>query len=216
MNKESIDKFITKFKELWHNKKYHALIKLALYISLIVILFLIFDVTDKTSVNNDNNISPIEEVDDNAFLINYKASYYLNDELIITGIKKDNKEEFNINGNSYYIEDEVIYSESDTKEFLNVINNYNLLKLGTSNLSNIIATSTKVSSTTDLENNATINSYKMLITSLSTHFDIYSQKEGYIYINETIKNNIILEISIDLTNYYDKDYIIKIEYEEVE
>lgn len=178
-----------KLKELWAIPRYKAIIKLILFIIFFALIYLIMFIAtffgEKIDTTEEVKKTALENyVSMNSYEYTYEINYILNKQNItkkIIGTKYNDKNDFKILNDKYYIKDNMIYNSSD--EVVNNINEYDLLELDP------IKIVTKLGETTD-KKVTKYNDGKIKTEYNSNLYNIITYED----------DNYISEIELDLTN----------------
>ena len=201
-NKESkIKNFINKFKELWANKRYRSLIKLVFYLIFFAVLFFIYEFASPDVAN-----SPVEKNNDfeNYNNYEYKINLNINDVLFdLDGKRYDNKYEFIFEDNTYSFDNSNLNTDNN---FMNLNNDIiNVFNYTPDLINNIIENSEIISEKKLITDNILIKEYSIKLDKymeiLDVNFDKYNE-EDKIDILVSEKNDYVIKIELDLSNFY--------------
>ncbi len=218
MEKQS---FFSKFKELWANPRYKALIELGLYIAFFGIIFIYVSLTGSPSSNNYSNVE--EKIDYFEYYKNmdsYEYNVLLSDSITgitnITGTFYNNISTYNVLGHIFTINGNLVTSKENKSVFDYI--SIDPLLLTRDNITNSLNDSYLVNKT-----EYSGNSYKYVYSVpirvfAKNYYSLYQNNIEYIEITVYVNNDVINIINIDLfnlmkyTNSLYTNYSFKIEY----
>ena len=210
--------YFNKVKEYLKDPKKKSLTLLGIYI---VFFIFVFAITSGSS--EPQSIKSFEEKEEISFLDNYKEMkgyeykiQFMEDTITrsMEGTYYKDTTLFNYNGLRYFYENELLYAIDNDSYYLSNIE-YNITKLFNNNFYTILEQSKEDSKTTFNDNTS-----KMIYTIDSNIFNKYfleteSNFNSLTNIEITIKDNYIINISIDLTNLNLTLNKIQIEYNNI-
>lgn len=211
-------KYIKIIKENLKDPKKKALTQLALYFVFFFFVAILIRVSDNVSVPPVSKLeeekTPIEiyaEMDS----YNYKVTYTnINKIDIIEGTYYNNTSLFTYNNLKYYYEDFLYIIDNDSYYLSNI--EYNISKVFSSNLNNIIKELEEESKTTykdgKVVTNYTIDSNKLY----KYLFDLESTYDNLSRISITEEEDVVTNITIDLTSLNINLTKIEIEYSNID
>ena len=201
---------ITKFKDIWSDRKYRSLIQLGIYAFLILFLFCIVDFTG--THNTSYNKKEIRKIGENLFgFDNFEYIYIFT---FVSEVDEPYKQ-FTVEGKTYmqdslfsikemqdiyYMRENVLYQVKDT--LIKVQNNFfDFSKLNPSNLQKYIEEMT-LEYKTDYNNQTTKSAYTLPISQFSKiYMNEDNQKEGSVFLNAYTKEKQIYKIELDMRAY---------------
>lgn len=201
---------ITKFKDIWSDRKYRSLIQLGIYAFLILFLFCIVDFTG--THNTSYNKKEIRKIGENLFgFDNFEYTYIFT---FVSEVDEPYKQ-FTVEGKTYmqdslfsikemqdiyYMRENVLYQVKDT--LIKVQNNFfDFSKLNPSNLQKYIEEMT-LEYKTDYNNQTTKSAYTLPISQFSKiYMNEGNQKEGSVFLNAYTKEKQIYKIELDMRAY---------------
>ena len=211
--------YFNKVKEYLKDPKKKSLTLLGIYV---VFFIFVFAITSGSSEPQSTS-SPIEEKEKVSFLDNYKnmKSYEYKFEFIednatkhIQGSYYSNTTLFNYNGLRYFYENDLLYAIDNDSYYLSNIE-YNITKLFNNNFYTILEQSKEDLKTTYNDNTSKIN-YSMDSNIFYNYiFGVESNYNSLTNLEITLKDNYIINISIDLTNLNLNLNKIQIEYNNI-
>lgn len=194
--------FIKGIKEGLKNPKTKSLTMLGIYFVFFLFVFILLN-----SAENRNNV-PIIEENEKSTIDNYQAmeSYqykfnYINNGLsnIIEGTYFKDTTLFNYNNNKYYFENDLIYIINNDSYYLENIE-YNITKLFSKNLYNILVDLKEVSTTTYNDGTKEINYVMDSNKFYNYYYENISNYQNNIGVKIVEKDNNINSIIFDLTS----------------
>lgn len=204
-------KFIKNVRENLKNPKKKSLTLLGIYFVFFIIVFVLL-----SSAPTNEPIKNIEEPKKDV-VTSYEYIYNLSDinnSIEIKGTHKDTEDLFTYNGLKYYKKNNILYSyqNNELKEIpsLNInIDNYNY-----DSIKKMIDSSVLIDETTYNDNSSKIN-YEINIDDYLNFLNIEKTNLDITIPIIVSSSDYINEVSIDLTNYYKYQFLIKINYNNI-
>ncbi|MFV0249552.1 MAG: hypothetical protein ACK5HP_00725 [Bacilli bacterium] len=194
------------FKELWNNPRIHALMVLGLYAVFFVIIFIYITIS-KNTTNQNVEIKDSLETLNNMNSYEYHYKYEINNEITnINGIKYNDINEFSIENNKFTIVNNKIEGEvsiDDKLYILEILPNY---------IYSYIKLNNNLNETT-YSDNTIKKEYIILIKEIKQYFGTESDEN--ITVTTYEEDNQIYKIELDLTNIVEEEYLITINYENI-
>lgn len=204
-------RFIKNIRENLKDPKKKSLTLLGIYFVFFIIVFVLLS----SAPTNE----PIKNIEDEKkdVVTSYEYIYNLSDinnSIEIKGTHKDTEDLFTYDGLKYYKKDNILYSyqNNELKEIpsLNInIDNYNY-----DSIKKMIDSSVLIDETTYNDNSSKIN-YEINIDDYLTILNIEKTNLDITIPIIVSSSDYINEVSIDLTNYYKYQFLIKINYNNI-
>lgn len=204
-------KFIKNVRENLKNPKKKSLTLLGIYFVFFIIVFVLLS----SAPTNE----PIKNIEDEKkdVVTSYEYIYNLSDinsSVEIKGTHKDTEDLFTYDGLKYYKKDNILYSYQNNKlkeiPSLNInIDNYNY-----DSIKKMIDSSVLIDETTYNDNSSKIN-YEINIDDYLNFLNIEKTNLDITIPIIVSSSDYINEVSIDLTNYYKYQFLIKINYNNI-
>ena len=220
--KKKIAENFKKFKELYANRRYRAMMILGLYVIFFLIVVAIIT-TGKTAIMDNDDNQDLTTIDKFKAMNNYEYSYNVEKSFgkdviyfDIEGKRYFNKEEFNIKDdiNGYYVEDNVVYLTRDNvkEKLLDGPLSIDLVKLRPFNLANLIQMAQLETSTNNYTDDTVEKNYLLPVKDfikLYFNADVEDKDGDFVSIKTYEKDGNITKVEMDLTkaDKYD-DYLI--------
>ena len=124
--KERVSLF-KKIREYWKIPRYRALITLGIYILFFVIIYLYIQIMNHLSGPSIEKVQ-VDPLIEYSSMDNYEYSYEIDvtgsletSSYVISGIRYDNQDNFKISNNSFYVQDNIIYSLDGVKNITDFV-----------------------------------------------------------------------------------------------
>lgn len=186
-------------KELWKVPRYKSLITLGLYGIFFLSIYLIILISSMFNKPEENyEIDPIDmysQMESYEYIYDIKSNLYTYE---VNGTYVNGKDNFSINNNDFYIENNIISAKNIQINLPEVLS-IDLLMIRPNILANIF-TKENLKSKTEYENGNTKEIYNVLVTDFNITFlqEPYDSSK-YIEFTVYIEDNLIKEINIDLS-----------------
>lgn len=209
MKKEKKERFgyLKKLREYWQIPRYRSLITLGLYFVFFGIIILYVSIMDSLSRNSLTET----KTQDSRILFSTMSNYEYNYEIeasnqsetfsfSVSGIRYDDYDNFKINNESFYVLDNIVYSNDGTKDITDIIK-IDLLGLRPSRIYEALRYSVDASKI-EYQNGDVKVTYKVPVTKFNIAFlqEIDENNTDVVEITTYEHNNEIYEVDLDIYN----------------